>query len=136
MRCWPRPRIQSDSASLSAAQVELETARRLNPRFANTHYWLGRLYQLQGDEEKAGHAFERAYALNPTHAQAIFELARIASRHGDREKAAELGDILTKLHAQSAPPPLEAVAESIDQTPPDGATVQLAREPQAGTVAP
>ncbi len=91
---------RDDSARPERARLALEKALTLNPLFANTHYRLGRLYLLRGDEQRAQEHFERACSLNPKHAQALYQLSLLLARQRQTERAAALSRTLSKLNAE------------------------------------
>jgi len=58
----------------------LETAERLNPRFAMTFYTLGDVHQAQGDLAQARQDYQHVLALDPTNEPARTALARMSTR--------------------------------------------------------
>ncbi len=86
-----------DTAQLERARLVLEKALRLNPLFANTHYRLGKLYLIQGDEQSALGHLERACALNPKHTKALYQLSRVLAQRGEAARAAEVSQAVRQL---------------------------------------
>jgi len=63
----PPTQGQSYGKSLLAFQM----LRRLNPQHSSNDFWLGRIYELQGNSVKAGEFFERALTRTPVDSRAL-----------------------------------------------------------------
>ena len=61
----------------------LSRAVILRPGWAETLYLLGRTYEEQGADDKAGELYERALAQNPSQADTLFRLGLIYGRQGN-----------------------------------------------------
>jgi tetratricopeptide (TPR) repeat protein len=83
----------------------------LDPKVAESHYELGKLYFQLGQIPQAREEFQRVIAIAPDHANAHYQLSRVYARLGEtansREMAAETQVLLqrqrgTALQAQKA----------------------------------
>ena len=55
----------------------LDTAERLNPRFAITYVYRGKLYEQSGDRAAAAREYQRALAIEPANAEALEGLRHV-----------------------------------------------------------
>lgn len=62
-RLFVRGRARLIQDKLSAARRDLLAAIKLQPRRAELHYWLGRVYQSDGAQALAASSFQKAYLL-------------------------------------------------------------------------
>ena len=85
---------------VAQAAILLRQAIQLNPRHADSHFWLGKVYLSQNQPEPALKAFEAAVRLEPKHIGSYYQLAMLYKRRGDAEKAREALRIRAELTRQ------------------------------------
>src|SRR5262249_4248900 len=85
---------------IEEAATALERALELNPSHADSSYWLGRIYLMQGRAAKALEKFEEAVKLEPKHLGGYYQLGLLYGRAGEKEKAQEMMRIHLQLTEQ------------------------------------
>ncbi len=75
---------------LTLAIEQYEAMARIEPKSADNHLLLGRLYFLNKDLIKAENEFKTAVSLDPGSEEAITNLAYLYNEEGDNKKAAEV----------------------------------------------
>jgi tetratricopeptide (TPR) repeat protein len=75
-----------------------DSAIRIAPAFAPTHFRKGWAHAANGDYDLARTCYEQAVRLQPNYAEAIAGLAWIAARSGDAQKARAYGERALKLN--------------------------------------
>jgi tetratricopeptide (TPR) repeat protein len=83
-RAQPRP----ETAMLEAAEVELLSAIRLQPRHVEAHVALGTLYELEGHLEAALRAYRRALDFSAFDREALLAASRLSVETGEERAAA------------------------------------------------
>jgi tetratricopeptide (TPR) repeat protein len=125
--------LQSGSQSqevLKRAIEQYEQIARLDPKSADNHILLGRLYRLNNDLLKAENEFKTAVQLQPGSEEAVTMLAFLYNDEGDSKRAARVltdvpdADRTTKLYAalgytyeqeHNFPKAIEAYREAVKQ---------------------
>jgi len=77
-------RIHMRKKKTEEAEKEIQAAIALDPKDAEVHYQLGRLYQNAENYDAAFEAFESALALDPGHKSSLYQLGRNAAMSGNR----------------------------------------------------
>ena len=80
-------RIQLDSGRLSEAEASMATYLSAVPSDATAHYGMGRIYQLQQNNDKAKEQFNTSLTLQPNQTESHFQLADIFLKSGDFQQA-------------------------------------------------
>lgn len=79
------------------AIAAFDSALRIAPAQAQTHYRKGWAHAASGDYDDARKCYERAVKLQPRHAEALGALAWIAARSGDTQKARSFAERALKI---------------------------------------
>ncbi len=67
----------------------MEAAIRANPRFAEAHEMLGRIYERQGRTDQALGEYQAAVGIRPDLSQAQLDLGAVLAKKGDIAAATE-----------------------------------------------
>ena len=84
----------------SAAVKQLEKAIELQPKYADVHYGLGKLYEKVGNRVNSRESLKRALAINPNYFRARVMLARSYWLDGNHSRSAE--ELVSSLSASPA----------------------------------
>ena len=82
-------RAAHDPASLKEASLALEKSLLLNPASSDTHFFLGKAYDQEGNSEKAIGELRQTLRLDPEHESAHYVLAQLYRKAGKSEAARE-----------------------------------------------
>lgn len=85
--------------SYAASLQEVLKATKLEPHNAECFYWLGKLYFLVNDMDRARKCFEKCIFLNPQHEQCVILLSEIYRQLGEWELNAKV----LQISAQAVP---------------------------------
>jgi predicted O-linked N-acetylglucosamine transferase (SPINDLY family) len=75
--------IELQSGNLAKSEGLLAASIKANPRSADCHYYLGRLYLMKNDSDRARYHFESAVALDGAHADALACLGTLLHNRND-----------------------------------------------------
>lgn len=88
VRAWYSLAVaQYSGGNQQAALTDFQHALTLDPKDADTHYFIGSILSSQAKYEDAIVEFQRALESNPLHASAQFGLARALQREGKADEA-------------------------------------------------
>ena len=91
---------------LPEAESNLRESLRLDPRFAQAHYYLGKVFERSGKDAEAIREFQAAARLAPSMADPEYALGQLYQRLGRPEEAsAALAEFKKRREAESAAPP-------------------------------
>jgi protein O-mannosyl-transferase len=79
--------LLAERGDAKAAEVEFQTAARLDPKYATAFSNIAVLHQRRGEPEKAVESYQQALKLNPNDAIVHAGLAKILSRQGEAKEA-------------------------------------------------
>ncbi len=85
-------------ADLAKVETHLKTAARLNTRFPDTRFQLGKIYDQQGRDADAVREYEAAIGLQPDLDTAHYRLAGIYRRMGQKDRARKEFETYERLH--------------------------------------
>jgi tetratricopeptide (TPR) repeat protein len=95
--------------TLGEAQVQIETALRLNPNLAEAHDLLGTLLERKGQMDAALHDYSEAVRVRRELSHAQLDLGGILANKGDKAAAAEH----RRLASKSSDPSLRHLAQRL-----------------------
>lgn len=87
MTLWKREKGSENSKALQQAQVLLEKAMAIDPKFGEAYLQLGVLYSGRDAFEPAIHAYEKAVEVSPQLGEAHYRLALAYKRKGEEAKS-------------------------------------------------
>ncbi len=89
-----------DDGDTTSAVHQLEKAIELQPKYADVHYGLGKLYEKSGQRSNSRESIKRALAINPNYFRARVMLARSYWLDGKNDRSCE--ELVTSLSAAPA----------------------------------
>jgi len=89
-----------NDGNISSAVEELEKAIELQPKYADVHYGLGKLYEKAGRRANARESIKRALSINPNYFRARVMLSKSYWLDGKHDRSAE--ELVSSLSASPA----------------------------------
>ncbi|MFA4830048.1 MAG: tetratricopeptide repeat protein, partial [Thermodesulfovibrionales bacterium] len=93
--------VHSKQGALNQADIN-KTFWEYQPCFANTHFYLGRVYLAQGNIDKATRKFKVATILKPDFVEAHYNLGNVYRKQGKLDDAVKEYQTVLKLNANHA----------------------------------